>query len=291
MRTFILGLLFVLYCGGVVLAGKLPPLTLKDVSLMLRSGYSSEAVLREVSARHFVDAVDSAAEKSLLQAGATQEFVSSLKSGAYAIPADEIVNARKEMETREQHRIAPAPPAQNRSPNPIAAFVQKAVTGGGSGQLASSIHGNLVTSKNGILQTFNNQTLEKKKLIALYFAARWCPNCRKFTPQLVEFYNRVAAAHADFEIVFVSADRSASAMEDYMRDTQMPWPAVAFDNLSENEGLRKYAGAGIPCLVLVDASGRVISDSYDGKTYLGPGKVLADLDRILGGGAAARVAR
>ena len=45
---------------------------------------------------------------------------------------------------------------------------------------------------------------------------------------------------------------------------------------------------GIPCLVLVDAAGTVISDTYAGKTYRGPDKVLADLDTIFAGGVSAR---
>ncbi|MFN2509800.1 MAG: thioredoxin-like domain-containing protein, partial [Chthoniobacterales bacterium] len=154
--------------------------------------------------------------------------------------------------------------------------------GPASNAIAALVRGDLVTSRNGTLSTFNDQVLEQKKLIGLYFAARWCPSCRKFTPELVEYYNRVAAAHPEFEIIFVSGDRSGPAMETYMRDAQMPWPAVKYEKIAEKEALRKYAGEGIPCLVLVDATGKVISDSYAGKTYLGPVKVLADLDRIFG---------
>ena len=51
--------------------------------------------------------------------------------------------------------------------------------------------------------------------------------------ELVDYYNRVAALHPEFEIVFVSADRSGPAMEAYMRDMQMPWPAVKFEKIAE----------------------------------------------------------
>ena len=132
--------------------------------------------------------------------------------------------------------------------------------------------------------------MEKKKLIGLYFSALWCGPCRKFTPELVQYYNRVAAAHPEFEIVFVSIDRSGAAMEAYMRDMQMPWPGVKFEKLAEKEALMRYAGSGIPCLVLVDANGQVISNSYEGEAYRGPSKVLSDLDRIFAGGAPGPVA-
>jgi hypothetical protein len=39
--------------------------------------------------------------------------------------------------------------------------------------------------------------------------------------------------------------------------------------------------------VLVDATGKVMSDSFAGKEYVGPGKVLADLDAIFAKGGLA----
>src|ERR1700730_12995443 len=88
MRLFFAGtLLFALAALG--LAGNLPPMTVKDISLMLRSGYSSEAVEREVAARHFTGTLDATAEKNLAQAGASPALVNALKSGAFAVPAPE----------------------------------------------------------------------------------------------------------------------------------------------------------------------------------------------------------
>ena len=162
-------------------------------------------------------------------------------------------------------------------------------TASAGNKIADLVKGDLVTSSNGILQIVNDQTFEKKKLIALYFSGRWCPSCRKFTPELVDYYNRVAPAHPEFEVLFISSDRSGPAMEEYMRDTKMPWPAVKYEKIAEKEELKQYAGSGIPCLVVVDASGKVISDSYAGKTYLGPSKVLRDLNQLFAGGTLSQV--
>ena len=150
--------------------------------------------------------------------------------------------------------------------------------------------GDLISWHNGSLIRFDDEALEKKKLIALYFSAHWCPPCRKFTPQLVEYYNRVVPQHPEFEIIFVSFDRSQFAMDTYMREANMPWPAIDFAKVPGKEEIRKYAGEEIPCLVLVDASGKVISDSFAGKEYLGPAKVLTDLDAIFAGASSAQVA-
>ena len=129
-----------------------------------------------------------------------------------------------------------------------------------------------------------------KKFFAFYFSAHWCQPCRKFTPQLVEYYNRIVAQHPEFEIILYSFDKSPAAMENYMREANMPWPAIEYGKLQEKEVLKKNAGNGIPSLVLVDATGRVLSTSYAGAQYLGPAKVLGDLDAILAGNAAPQVA-
>ncbi len=91
-------------------------------------------------------------------------------------------------------------------------------------------------AKNGVLTPYADQAFEKKKLIGLYFSAHWCGPCRKFTPELVAFYNKNAAAHPEFEVLFVSNDKSAAAMQGYMREMQMPWPAVSFDKSRARKG-------------------------------------------------------
>ena len=295
MRIFFAGtLLFALAALGF--AGNLPPMTVKDISLMLRSGYSSEAVEREVTARHFAGTLDAIAEKNLAQAGASPALVNGLKSGAFAIPASQQAAVQAELAAKAQGRarqleesrkldtLYQARLAQTRNAAPADAATKATA-------IASLVKGDLMTSRNGVLRPYLDAEFEKKKLIGLYFSAHWCPPCRKFTPDLVAYYNKVAAAHPEFEIVFVSFDKSAAAMEGYMRELQMPWPAVGFDKVSGNEALKKYAGASIPCLVVVDENGKVVFDTYAGKNYRGPEAVLGDLDQFFAGKGPSQVAQ
>merc|ERR1711920_810196 len=53
------------------------------------------------------------------------------------------------------------------------------------------------------------------KTLGLYFSAHWCPPCRGFTPKLKAFYEEYAAKSTDFEIIFISADRSEEEMHSY----------------------------------------------------------------------------
>src|ERR1700730_16202258 len=73
------------------------PLTAKEIGLMLRSGYSSEAVMRELSARHFGDSFDSTVEKQLVQLGANQSLIEALRSGAYQLSPSEMAAAKEKL--------------------------------------------------------------------------------------------------------------------------------------------------------------------------------------------------
>ena len=61
----------------------------------------------------------------------------------------------------------------------------------------------------------------------------------------------------------------------------MPWPALDYGKNRSNKSLTKYAGSGIPDLVFVDADGKVLSDSFVGGNYVGPNKVLQDIEKTL----------
>ena len=260
---------------------------------MLRAGYSSRAVLEELASRHFNDVLAPDKEAMLTRAGATSTLVSALKSGTYAVTAQQATAAKEKLTTQAARRAQQAEEArkfdtlyQDQLARQRASVRPPAAT---TNAILPLVKGDLVYWHNGSLSRFDDEPLEKKKLIALYFSAHWCGPCRKFTPQLVDYYNRVAPQHPEFEIIFVSLDRSQFAFETYMRETNMPWPAIDYQKLAGKDAIRKYAGDGIPCLVLLDASGKVISDSFAGKEFLGPGKVLADVDAIFAGRAPANV--
>lgn len=261
---------------------------------MLRTGYSGTEVQRELSSRHFWNAPNETEENALRQSGASAELIAALKSGAYAIPAEEVASAKAQLEAGAARHSAQAEQARKADTKYRAQLLKERsapTPAAAAHPLAALMRGDLVALRNGAIGHFDDEGLAKKKLIALYFSAHWCGPCRKFTPQLVEFYNRISAQHPEFELVFVSHDRSLFAMETYMRDNQMPWPAVDFQKLPGKDALKKYAGEGIPCLVVIDDSGKVISDSYRGKEYLGPAKVVADLESIFARPPATSVAQ
>jgi nucleoredoxin len=145
---------------------------------------------------------------------------------------------------------------------------------------AEKLAGHLVAVKDDHFENFDTAGLKDVKYFAFYFSASWCPPCKVFTPKLVDFYNSFKPGHPDFELILLDQDASQEEMLSYMIAGKMPWPAVRFDAIDSADA-NKYRGEGIPDLVLVDAQGKVLSDSFDGYTYLGPDKVLDDIKQMV----------
>ena len=148
--------------------------------------------------------------------------------------------------------------------------------------VAPTLKGDLVALDGKKPKKFDDTKLAATKYFAVYYSASWCGPCKAFTPKLVEWYNKNKPAHPDFELIFVSSDNSEKEMESYMSEDSMPWPALAFTKKKGNKSVTQYAGPGIPCLVFIDADGKVLSNSYEGTNYVGPNKVLADMEKTLG---------
>jgi hypothetical protein len=76
-------------------------------------------------------------------------------------------------------------------------------------------------------QHFTNEALAGKKVVGLYFSADWCGPCRQFTPDLVQFYDKMNSRRGkqdEFEIVWISRCRSVDDFGQYF--THMKWLAL-----------------------------------------------------------------
>jgi hypothetical protein len=88
----LLAMVLVFQCTRCVSA---EPLTVKEITLMLHCGYSSETVLRVLSNRHFAGDLNPAAEKELTNVNASPSLIDALKSGNYSASSQEMARARE----------------------------------------------------------------------------------------------------------------------------------------------------------------------------------------------------
>lgn len=101
----------------------------------------------------------------------------------------------------------------------------------------------------------------KGKKVGLYFSASWCGPCQRFTPRLVEVYNELLQKD-DFEVVFISGDDSDESFNEYF--AKMPWLAIPYSDSDSGTRHRMdelFSVEGIPHLVIVDESGKVLIDN------------------------------
>lgn len=170
--------------------------------------------------------------------------------------------------------VEEAPPAEQPAAAPAGAV----------SAMQRRLSGKLVQLSGNTLQPVADSRLAGVKYYGLYYSASWCGPCRAFTPGFIDAYRQLKQKHPEFEVVFISADHSGADMRDYMKEDRMPWTALKYDLRERNPELLRYSGPGIPCLVLVDAAGRVLADSYRGDDYLGPDHALRETVKILGKG-------
>lgn len=97
MRHF-LAIAIALQCAHLATAGALP-LTGKDVVLMLRMGYSSEDIVRDLSIKHFVGPLDSDSEAQIRQLNGSATLLQGLKDGQFGATKEELTQAEQKSAT------------------------------------------------------------------------------------------------------------------------------------------------------------------------------------------------
>jgi nucleoredoxin len=105
---------------------------------------------------------------------------------------------------------------------------------------------------------------------------------------LINTYAKLAASNAPFEVVFVSADKTAEQFTEYF--STMPWLAVPFDDSRITFLNEHFDVDGIPTLVLLDPTGRVavddlrtvLVDDPEGAGFPWPPPTVLPLRRAMG---------
>jgi len=148
-----------------------------------------------------------------------------------------------------------------------------------AGTISDTFSGKLCTYQNGDLAPFDTSTLGEIKFFAFYFAKQSSSTCRRVTPELVSFYGKTKKNNPAFELIFVSLDKSREMMIDTLKSFRMEWPVIGYRETPKE--ISSLADKGIPCLVLVDENGQVLSHSFEGSRYLELEQVMMDIEKRL----------
>ena len=94
------------------------------------------------------------------------------------------------------------------------------------------------------------------KTVGLYFSAHWCGPCRRFTPELVDIYNKLLKKGEAFKIVFLSGDKEEKNFEEY--SASMPWLALPFGDKAEKNLSCYFRVQGIPSFIILGPDGKTV---------------------------------
>jgi len=157
----------------------------------------------------------------------------------------------------------------------VGAIRDKARSGGSSSsdlvKLFKNLPKNTLLSKGGISKVSLSDAFANVDLVFFYASAHWCPPCRKYTPQLVKFYNDAKRSYASnptraksVEIVFISADHDLNGFKNYY--ATMPWLAAPFDADTREHVMSWMKVTGVPKLMCLDGrSGKILESNSVGR--------------------------
>jgi nucleoredoxin len=111
-----------------------------------------------------------------------------------------------------------------------------------------------------------------------YRGAGWCGPCRQFSPSLVKFYKDSKPKNGNYEIYFISGDKSPAEMKAYAKEAGFSWAAVPQPRQPEMQIVNRLFTNLIPQFVVTDRSGTVLIDSAQTD---GPQNALKQFEALL----------
>ena len=148
-------------------------------------------------------------------------------------------------------------------------------------KIAKAIRGKLYQKEGDKLEKLELGDRSEPEFYVFYYGASWCGPCRRFVPILKSWYNQFKDHGVEnFELIFVSSDRTGESQKDYVKKSNMPWPFLKWRS-SYGRTIENYSRRSIPGLVIVNRNGRILHDAHSGNEYRGAYTVLDELKRLL----------
>ncbi|UUO06997.1 TlpA family protein disulfide reductase [Blastopirellula sp. J2-11] len=108
----------------------------------------------------------------------------------------------------------------------------------------------------------------KGKVILVDFWATWCGPCIAEFPKMKDHYAKYQS-HG-FEIVGVSIDENREHLQHFLDKNEIPWIILHEEGDEEKQGwkhpvAKQYGISAVPCMILIDADGNVITTQARGE--------------------------
>lgn len=104
-------------------------------------------------------------------------------------------------------------------------------------------------------------TTRPGKYYVFYYTASWCGPCQRFTPSLVDFYEK--HKNDNFEIVLITSDRDEPSMKNYAEQKKMPWPMLKMSEAQKFKQEFQHGVTGIPSVIVCDLEGKNLGNYRD----------------------------
>lgn len=273
-------LLLALGAGAAPLRAAAPPLTVRDLSLMARGGFSQEEILAEAAKRRLAVQFDDTAAQTLREAGMAPALIARLQEPAFQLgeadAARAAAQAAANQETARQRDAFETQLAQSSRVN-AAELARRAEA---RQTMVKLLDGKLVRLEGSEFKEYRIEELREVRLFAFYFACNWTPACRDTTRAVIEWYKKIKPAHPEFELIFVSRDKSELSMDEHVRKVAMPFPVVRFGSRDE-AAIQAFGGAPMPWLGAVSRSGMALTTNLETRQFIEPGHVLGAIEHML----------
>ncbi|NIP85231.1 MAG: redoxin family protein [Planctomycetales bacterium] len=114
------------------------------------------------------------------------------------------------------------------------------------------------------------------KVVLLDYWATWCGPCIAELPNLLKNYRLYH--DRGFEVVGVSVDENREAVEEFLKERELPWQTL-FSDAPDQSGwnhpmAKRYGIGGLPTVILIGKDGKVVSLNARGDEL---GRLLAEL--------------
>ena len=97
--------------------------------------------------------------------------------------------------------------------------------------------------------------------LLIYIGSGDCSRCARFTPELKKAYRELKARHDNFEVVYLSGDRSKAAYERSVAQNELPWRVVPYETMYAAATARSFQSDLMPVVYLVRPDGTVIAST------------------------------